>query len=165
MISIIVATAKNGVIGKNGEIPWYLPDDFKHFAKITRGHTVIMGRKTHESILKRLGHPLPDRKSVVITSQENYMAPGCIVVKSTDDAIKMFSTSTEEVFVIGGGEIYKQFLPFADKLYITEVEIDCEGDISFPQYNKEDWKQTSSEHHGKDEKHKHEFTYLEFVQK
>jgi len=165
MISIIVATAKNGVIGKNGEIPWYLPDDLKHFAKITRGHAVIMGRKTYESIVKRLGHPLPDRKNVVITSQLNYDAPGCVVVKSTDEAIKMFSSDVDEVFIIGGGEIYKQSFPSTDKLYITKVEIDCEGDVTFPQYDEENWKLVSSEYHGKDEKHLYEFTFLEFVRK
>ena len=165
MISIIVATAKNGVIGKNGEIPWYLPDDLKHFAKITRGHPVIMGRKTYESIVKRLGHALPDRKNVVITSQGDFNAPGCVVIQSINEAIDMFADQNEEFFVIGGGEIYKQFLPFADKLYITEVEMECEGDASFPQYNKDDWKQISSEHHNKDEKHLFEFTFLEFVRK
>lgn len=165
MISIIVATSKNGVIGKNGEIPWYLPDDLKHFAKITREHTVIMGRKTYESIVKRLGHSLPDRENIVITSQDDFNTPGCTVVKSIDDVIKKFSTNAEEVFVIGGGEIYKQFLQSADKLYITEVEIDCIGDVFFPQYNKDDWKEISSEDHSKDEKHLYNFTFLEFLRK
>jgi dihydrofolate reductase len=112
-----------------------------------------------------LGHPLPDRKNVVITSQLNYDAPGCVVVKSTDEAIKMFSSDVDEVFIIGGGEIYKQSLPSTNKLYITKVEIDCEGDVKFPQYNEEDWKHISSEHHVKDEKHLYEFTFLEFVRK
>ncbi|MFA6797485.1 MAG: dihydrofolate reductase [Candidatus Paceibacterota bacterium] len=165
MISIIVATSKNGVIGKNGEIPWYLPDDLKHFAKITREHTVVMGRKTYESIVKRLGSPLPDRENIIVTTQEDYKAPGCTVVKSIDDVIKKFSTNSEEIFVIGGGEIYKQFLQFANKLYITEVKIDCIGDISFPQYNKNEWKETTSAHHYRDEKHLYEFTFLEFVRK
>ncbi len=163
MISTIVATAKNGVIGKNGEIPWYLPDDLKHFAKITRGHTVIMGRKTYESIMKRLGRPLPDRKNIVITSQSDYEAPGCVVVHSIDEAISMFSSDVDEVFVIGGGEIYKHFLSVTHKLYITKVEVDCDGDAFFPPYDEQKWQQISSEFHGKDEKHAYEFVYLELV--
>lgn len=165
MISIIVAKAKNGVIGKNGEIPWNLPDDLKHFAKITRGHPVVMGRKTYESVVKRLGHPLPDRKNIVITSQGDFNAPGCVVIQSINEAIDMFADQNEEFFIIGGGEIYKQFLQFADKLYITEVDMEFEGDASFPQFNKNDWKQISALHHDKDEKHKFEFTFLEFVRK
>ncbi len=164
MISIIVATAKNGVIGKNGEIPWYLPDDLKHFAKITRGHTVIMGRKTYESIIKRLGHPLPDRKNIVITSQADYKAPDCFVISSVAEVVKTLPTE-EEVFIIGGGKIYEEFLPITDKLYITEVLAEVEGDIIFPTYKIEDWKQISSEHHEKDEKNPFEFNFLELVRK
>jgi dihydrofolate reductase len=165
MISIIVAVAKNGVIGKNGEIPWYLPDDFKHFAKITKGHTVVMGRKTYESIIQRLGKPLPERKNVVITSQHDFKAHGCTVLQSVDKAIKLFSSNKEEVFVIGGSAIYNAFLPVADKLYITEVDVNCDGDTLFPVYNKSDWTLSSKEHHTKDEKHKHEFDYLELLKK
>ncbi len=165
MISIIVAKAKNSVIGKGGDIPWKLPDDLKHFAKITKSHTVIMGRKTYESIVKRLGHGLPDRKNVVITSQSDFSAPGCVVVQSVDEAIKMFSNATEEVFVIGGSEIYKQFLPIANKLYITEVSTECEGDAFFPAFEKEDWNLVSSEHHDKDDRNSCAFTFQEFVRR
>ena len=164
MISIIVATAKNGIIGKNGEIPWYLPDDLKHFAKITRGHTVIMGRKTYESIIKRLGHPLPDRKNIVITSQADYKAPDCLVVSSINEVIKTLPTE-EEVFIIGGGKIYEEFLPIADKLYITEVAMECEGDTFFPSIEKDSWEIISSEPHAKDEKNLFDFTFLELVRK
>ena len=165
MISIIVAMAKNGVIGKNGEIPWYLPDDFKHFAKITKQHTVIMGRKTYLSILKRLGKNLPERQNVVITSQHDFNAPDCIIIHSIDEVVQMFSRIQEEVFVIGGAEIYAQFLPHAHKLYMTEISANCDGDTFFPSFEKESWKEISSEHHGKDEKHPYEFTYREFVRR
>lgn len=162
MISIIVAVSKNGVIGKNNEIPWYLPDDLKHFAKITKGHTIIMGRKTYESIIKKLGHPLLDRKNIIITSQNNFSAPDCIVVNSTIEAQKDISDN-EEVFIIGGAKVYEDFLPLANKLYLTDVDLTCEGDVSFPSYNKEDWREISREEHTKDSKNPYNFTFLEFI--
>jgi len=163
MISIIVAVAKNRVIGKNGDIPWHLPDDLRHFAKITKGHTVIMGRKTYESIVNRLGKALSERKSYVITMQGSYKAPGCIILTSIDDAIWTFSSTAEEVFVIGGKEIYEQFLPIADKLYITEININCDGDVRFPKYDHNRWRMVKKEHHPKDEFHEHEFDFIEWV--
>ena len=165
MISIIVAIAKNGVIGKGGDLPWKLSDDLRHFAKLTKGHTVIMGRKTYESIARRLGHALPDRKNVVITSQADFKAPGCSIIRSIEEAIKTFSDDTEEIFVIGGGEIYKQLLPVANKLYVTEVAIECEGDAFFPDYSKEAWEIISAEPHSKDERNSCDFTFLELVRK
>ena len=165
MISIIVAIAKNGVIGKGGDLPWKLSDDLKHFAKITRSHKVIMGRKTYESILKRLGHGLPDRENIVITSQDNFDAPGCTVAKSVDEIIKKFSDNEEEVFIIGGAEIYKQLLPKTSKLYITEVSADCEGDVYFHAGLEESWKMVSSEQHERDEKNSYDFVFQEFIRK
>lgn len=165
MISIIVAIAKNGVIGKGGELPWKLSADLKHFASLTRGHTVIMGRKTYESIVKRLGHALLDRQNVVITSQKDYSAPGCMIISSVAEVIKDYSMSWGEIFVIGGGEIYRQFMPVAGKLYVTEVETECEGDVYFPSYLKEDWELVSSERHEKDEKNSCSFTFLEMLRK
>jgi dihydrofolate reductase len=164
MISIIVAMAKNNVIGKGGDLPWRLSADLKHFAQITKGHNVIMGRKTYESIIKRLGHPLPDRKNIVITSQADYKAPDCFVVLSITEAIEILPPN-EEVFIIGGGKIYEEFLPITDKLYITEIIAEVEGDVVFPAYKSEDWKQLSSEHHEKDEKNPFEFNFLELVRK
>ena len=165
MISIIVAIAKNGVIGNKGDIPWYIPDDLKHFAKITKGHAVVMGRKTYESIVKRLGKSLPDRNNIVITSQNDFIATDCTVLHSVDEAIKLFSSSKEEVFAIGGSQIYEQFLPVADKIYITEVDTNCDGDTLFPSYDKNNWKILSKEHHIKDEKNKYEFDYVELIKK
>lgn len=158
MISIIVAVSKNGVIGKNNEIPWYLPDDLKHFAKITTGHTVVMGRKTFESIVKRIGKPLPNRKNIILTSQKDFQAPDCVVKSSVSEVLEIIPKD-EEVFIIGGVKVYEDFLPFADKLYITEVDIDSDGDIKFPEYKKEDWIEISSEDHKKDEKNDYDFTF------
>ncbi len=165
MISIIVVLNHDRVIGKGNDLPWKLSEDLKHFAKITRGHPVIMGRKTYESIVKRLGHGLPDRTNIVITSQSGYAAPGCVRVSSVDRAIEMFEVESEEVFVIGGGEIYKQFLPVADKLYLTEVAAECDGDTFFPAFNKEDWEVVSYEPHSKDERNVCDFTFLELVRR
>jgi dihydrofolate reductase len=165
MISIIVAIAKNQVIGKAGDLPWKLSADLKHFAKVTKGHKVIMGRKTCDSIVKRLGHGLPERENIVITSQSNFNAPGCTIIQSVTAAVEMYEKSAEEVFVIGGGEIYRQFLPVAKKLYITEVQVECDGDTFFPPYANEDWVLVSSEHHDQDEKNSCPFTFQEFVRK
>jgi dihydrofolate reductase len=162
MFSIIVASAKNGTIGNKGEIPWYLPDDFKYFAKITKGHTVVMGRKTYESIIKRIGKPLPERKNVVITNQENFSAPDCIVLKSIEDTVNYFKNTSEEIFIIGGSTIYNQFLPFTDKLYITEVNTEIDGDTKFI-YDKNDWNLISKENHPKDDKHEYSFDFLQLL--
>jgi len=165
MISIIVAEAKNKVIGKEGELPWKLPLDLKHFATITRAHKVIMGRKTYESILRSLGHILPKRQNVVITKQSDFQAPGCLVINSVAEAIKLFADTKEEVFVIGGSEIYKQFLPVAKKMYITEILIECDGDAFFPEYSSKDWELLSAEKHEKDIYNPQGFTFLEFLRK
>ena len=165
MISIIVAKSLNNVIGKSGDLPWKLSNDLKHFAKLTRGHTVIMGRKTYESINSRLGHALPDRENIIITSRADFNAPGCVIINSIDDAIKQFSTKQEEVFVIGGGEIYQQLLPAVSKLYITEVAVECEGDTFFPTLEKDSWEMTLSEPHIKDEKNSADYTFIELVRK
>ena len=165
MISIIVAKAKNGVIGKKGEIPWKLADDLKHFAKVTKGHTVIMGRKTYESIVKRLGQALPNRKNIIITSQDDFRAPGGTIVRSVADIVEMFSHSEEEVFIIGGGEIYRQLLLFTCKLYVTEVDIECEGDTFFPPYSNKEWSLISAESHKADHRNSAEFTFLELVRR
>lgn len=151
IISLIAAVANNGVIGGGNTLLWDLPADMKHFRDTTRGHTVIMGRKTFESI----GKPLPNRKNIVITRDTNYIQEGIYVVGSLEEALRIssleqgkeFEENQEEVevFVIGGGEIYKQAIEKANKLYITEIHKDFDGDTLFPGINKGVWKETSRE--------------------
>ncbi len=162
MISIIVATSLNNVIGKNNDLPWYLPDDLKHFSKITKGHTVIMGRKTYESIFKRLGKPLPERKNIIITRNKDFSAPNCFVFNDTQALLKEFSKD-EEVFIIGGAEIYKSFLPFTDKIYLTQINTTCDGDVFFPEIKQGEWKEISNENNPVDEKHKYDFSFITLV--
>ena len=130
MISIIAAMGKNRVIGKDGKIPWRLPGDSARFKKITSGHPVIMGRKTFESI----GKPLPHRTNIIITRQKKFVAPGCEVVSSLEEAIIRAASfpGAEEVFIIGGGEIYKQAMNVANRIYLTLIEEDFDGDAYFP---------------------------------
>lgn len=156
-ISIIVAVAQNGVIGRDGELPWHLSDDLKRFKKLTVGHTVIVGRKTHESIVKRLGHPLPDRRTIVVTRQNGYKVKGCEIAHSPEEALKMSPTG-EEIFVIGGAKIYRFFLPLAGKIYRTYVIANVEGDITFiPEYHFRGWKISERIFHQKDERHEYGF--------
>jgi|SRR3989344_6114775 len=133
-ISIIVAIAgSKRVIGKKGSLPWHIPQELKRFKEITMGHPIIMGRKTHESI----GRALPGRTNIVITTHPDYLAPGCIIVHSLDEALRLASLAQgdDEYFVIGGGEIYKQALPKADKLYLTYIDKEIKGDVFFPDYS------------------------------
>lgn len=145
MISIIAAVAKNNVIGKSGELPWYIPEDLKRFKDLTSGHIVIMGRTTHESILKRLGHDLPNRKSVVITSNPNYqVAEGVEKYTSLDEAID--AHRSENIFLIGGQRIFEEGIKLADTMYLTEIHQDYDGDVYFPEFQASSWdKQTDLE--------------------
>lgn len=142
-----VAIADNWVIGGDNDLPWYLPEDLKHFKEITLGKTVLMGRKTYDSIFKRLGKPLPGRKNVIITRQTNYAAPEEVLVfNSFDDALKNIS---EDVYIIGGAEIFKLGLPLAEKMYITHVKGDYPGDAFFPEIDWSTWKKTENEDYNK----------------
>mgnify|MGYP001570957835 FL=1 len=164
-ISIIVAVAENGVIGKGDGLPWYLSDDLKRFKKLTLGHTVIVGRKTHESIVKRLGHPLPDRRTIVVTRQKDYRADRYEIAHSLEEALKI-APAGEEVFVIGGAEIYEAFLPLARKIYRTYVMTDAEGDTIFPSgYHFWEWEVSEHLFHPKDEKHEYAFYWDVLVRK
>lgn len=132
-ISIIVAVAgKKRVIGKKGGMPWYIPEELKRFKSITMGHPVIMGRKTHESI----GKNLPGRTNIVVTHEPDYKAEGCIVVHSLAEAIQLASDASgnDEIFVIGGGQIYQEAIKLADKLYLTYLDKEIAGDVFFPDY-------------------------------
>ena len=137
MISMICAIARNNVIGANNSLIWHIPSDLKRFKKITSGHTIIMGRKTFEA----LPGVLPKRKHIIITRDKSYKVDNenVEIFHSVDDVLKQFKNSSEEVFIIGGGQIYKQFLPYADKLYLTILEKEFEGDTYFPEVNKHEW--------------------------
>lgn len=133
--SIIVAMGKEREIGVGPSLPWRIPEDMRRFKELTTGHTIIMGRKTYESI----GKPLPNRTNIIVTKNQNYEAPGCIVVHSLDEALEKTDPG-EEVFVIGGATIYKQTLPVADKMYVTEVdEIYPDADVFFPEFDLNEW--------------------------
>lgn len=142
MISIIVAASTNDVIGVRGELPWKISDDLKRFKALTLGNPVVMGRRTFESI----GRPLPGRQNIVITRQANYEAVGCDVVSSPADALRV-AGDADEIFIIGGGEIYSLFLPKASRLYLTRVHCSIDGDAYLPEFNEHDWRLTVTEAH------------------
>jgi len=133
-LSLIVATAKNRVIGVNNTLPWHLPEDLKRFRALTTGHHIIMGRKTYDS----LGRLLPGRTTVIVTRNQAYKVEGAIVVHSLKDAIASCGDD-EEVFLIGGAELYKDGLELANKLYVTEINAEYEGDAFFPEFNLSEW--------------------------
>ena len=137
--------AGNRIIGSRGTMPWHLPEDLKRFKTLTTGHPVIMGRKTHESILQTLGRPLPNRRSIVITRSAGYTAAGCEVVASLESGIER--TDGQPAFVIGGAEIYALALPLADAMYLTEISGEFDGDAWFPEFESSDWTEVSRENH------------------
>ena len=145
-VSLIVAMARNRVIGSNNTLPWHLPADLKHFRGLTMGHHIVMGRKTYESI----GKPLPGRTSVVVTRNPDYAAPGAIVVNSLQAAFAACSNDTE-IFVIGGAELYRQAITLADRIYLTEIAADIRGDAYFPEFDPGEWVEVSRETHSQSE--------------
>lgn len=162
IISAIVACAKKGIIGKDNEIPWYLPADFAYFKRTTLNHHIIMGRNCFESI----GRPLPKRTNIVITRNPFYIASGCLMTHSIGEALKTAQKNGEtEAFIIGGGEIYKQSVDLWDKLYLTEVGLDTEGDVFFPEIDLTHWRLVSEEQHQKDEKNEFDYTFKIFERK
>lgn len=140
-ISLIAALGKNRVIGNENKLIWSIPSDMKRFREITAGKSIIMGRRTFESI----GRPLPKRKNIILTRDRTYRSEGCIVVHSMDDALN--EAGDGEVMVIGGAQVYSEFLPRAHKLYLTLIDKDFEGDAYFPKYNKNEWQEISREEH------------------
>ncbi len=164
ILSLIVAAAENGVIGKDNQLLWRLPDDLKRFKQLTLGHPIIMGRKTYESI----GKPLPGRTSIVITRSRGYAAEGVFVVDSLEKAVDMSrEQEAEEAFVIGGGEIYRQALTknLADKIYLTLVHTEIEGDTFFQIPNENDWTTVSQINHPADERHNYAFQFVDLTRK
>jgi dihydrofolate reductase len=158
MIIAIAAIGMNNELGKDNNLLWHLPNDFKRFKSLTTGHHIIMGRKTFESFPKLL----PNRTHVIITRQKNYVAENCIVVDSLKKAIEA-CPKNEDVYVIGGGEIYKQSINEVDKLEITRVNHSFEADVFFPEIDDSKWKLVSEEFHAKDEKHAYDFCYQTYI--
>lgn len=160
IISLIAALAENRVIGKNNDLPWRLPDDMKFFMETTKGHYVIMGRKNYDS-LKDKYKPLPNRTNIVVTRQKDFKAPGCIVVNDIEKSLDIAKQNNErEAFVIGGAEIYKLTLQKANKLYLTEIKAEVEGDTYFPDFNKKEWKEIERKHHPADDRHRYSFDFV-----
>jgi dihydrofolate reductase len=154
IISCIVAIAKNRVIGKDNDIPWYLPADLKYFKKITTGHHILMGRKCYQSI----GRPLPNRTNVIITRDPFFISTNCLVAHSIEEALSLaYDNGEKECFIIGGGTIYEQTADLWDKLYLTTVDLEPEGDIFFPEIDLKKWSLVSEDPHPKNEKN--EFNY------
>ncbi len=146
-LTLVAAVAKNGVIGSKNDLPWYLPEDLKHFKNVTTGKTVLMGRKTYESIINRLKKPLPNRTSVVISRNIGFAVPdGIQVFPNLESALEVLK-NTDEVMVIGGAQIFEQTISHADKLILTEIDKEYEGDIYFPVVNKTVWKKISEDKH------------------
>jgi len=160
MITLIAAAAENNALGKDNQLVWHLPNDFKRFKQITSGHYIIMGRKTFESFPK----PLPNRTHIIITRQKNYEVEGCNVVNSIEKALEI-SPKDEEIFIIGGAEIYNQSIDFADKIELTRVHANFDADVYFPEINLDKWELIFDEHHIKDEKHNFDFTFQTFLRK
>lgn len=161
MITMIAAAGENNEIGRNNDLLWHLPDDFKRFKKITSHHFIIMGRKTFESFPK----PLPNRTHIVITRDRSYGKQGANVVYSLEEALEK-AKSTKEIFIIGGGEIYSAALKFADKIELTRVHSTFkDADTFFPEFSKDEWELIFEERHEKDERHKYSFTYETWVRK
>ena len=142
IISLIAAMGRNKVIGKDKSLPWKLPEDMERFKELTANKPVVMGRKTFESI----GRALPNRKNIVITRDKNYKAKGCTVVNSIKEALKT-AKEAYEIMIIGGAQIYQEFLPIANKMYITLIDKDFEGDAYFPEFDEAEWKEAKKEEH------------------
>ncbi|MGE3616573.1 MAG: dihydrofolate reductase [Gemmatimonadales bacterium] len=157
IISLVAAVAANRVIGRAGGLPWRLPDDLKRFKQLTIDHTVIMGRKTFDEIKR----PLANRRNVVISRDPEFRPHGATVVPSLEEALALGATEGE-VFVIGGAEIYRLALPFADRIYLTAVHADVEGDTLFPAFDADGWVLEDEEHHPADDRHPFAFTYRNY---
>lgn len=155
LISLIAALDRNGIIGKDNALPWHLPNDLKHFRELTRGKPVIMGRKTYESI----GRALPDRANIILTRDLQYVAPGCAIVHSMEDALRAAGT-VEEVMVIGGAEIFRLFLPRAKKLYLTFIDATFEGATYFPDWNPSEWREVERDERQPDQENPYHYAFV-----
>ena len=154
-LSIVVAMDDNRLIGNNNQLPWYLPADLAYFKKLTTGKSILMGRKTYDSI----GRPLPNRRNIVITRNVEISIPGCEVISSIESALEI-TKGDEEVMVIGGASLCKQLLPKINRLYITKIDGEFEGDVFFPEYDDISWRQVSCESHPKDDSNAYSYHFI-----
>lgn len=162
MISLIAAMSLNRVIGQKGELPWSMPNDMKFFMNTTNGHPVIMGRKTFES----LGRPLKNRLNVIVTRNKNLKIENCTITSSIQDALKISLNKNQDVFVIGGEEIYNLALPFADQILLTVIEtIVSTGDAFFPSISDKDWQLVDTKPHKSDKSHAFNYKFLKYLRK
>lgn len=153
-VTIVVAIAENYAIGKNNQLLWHMPADLKHFKNITTGHTVIMGRKTYDSV----GKPLPNRRNIIVTRQD-IKIEGCEVVKSIEDALALCANE-DEVFIVGGAEIYKLAMSKTDRIYLTIIHHSFDADTLFPEIDYMEWKETAREDHRPDERNKFPYSFI-----
>ena len=161
-IALVVAVADNGVIGRQGQLPWRLPNDLQHFKALTLGHPVVMGRRTYDSI----GRALPGRPNIVVTRQPDWAAPGCETQPSVLAALaRAAELDAELVCVIGGGEIYREALPAADVVYLTEVHHAVAGDATFPPLSPTEWREETRERHEADERHDYAYSFVQLVRR
>ena len=161
IVSLIAAVSENNVIGKNNDLPCHLPADMKFFKDKTMGHCVVMGRKNFDSIPERF-RPFSGRTNIVVTHKKDFSSEGINVVHSIDEAIQFAKNSGEtECFIIGGGEIFRQSIDQSDKIYLTRIHHHIEGDVFFPEINKNEWKEISRRDHAADEKNNYSFSFIE----
>lgn len=157
-ITLIAAMDRNRTIGKGNAMPWRLPAEMAYFKANTLGKNVLMGRKTFDSLG---GKPLPNRRNIVLTRQEGLEIEGCEIVRSVEDAISLYAKDDEQLMIIGGTEIYEQFLPYADVILLTEVDAEIEGgDAKFPEFDPEEWQRNEGERREKDERNAFSFTFV-----
>ncbi|MDC9725495.1 MAG: type 3 dihydrofolate reductase [Gammaproteobacteria bacterium] len=156
-LAIIVATDKKGLIGRENDLPWKLSADLQYFRRVTMGKPLIMGRNTHESI----GRALPGRKNIIVTTNIDYQAEGCCVVHSVEEAIAACD-DVDEVMVMGGASLYKQLLPQAERLYLTQVHASLEGDTWFPDWQRSDWQEINREDYSADNKNEYPYSFIVF---
>lgn len=155
-VSAIVAVSENGVIGQDNRLIWHLPNDLKQFKAITLGKSIVMGRKTYESI----GRPLPQRRNIILSSNQNLMISGCEVMHSVGEILTA-TQNEREIMITGGGEIYRLFMPYVTYLYITYVHVEVPGETTFPPLNEHEWREVHRKKHQADERHAYEYTFVE----
>lgn len=159
-ITLIAAMANNRVIGKDNAMPWHMPADLKHFKATTLGKPIVMGRKTFESI----GRALPGRRNIVVSRNPAYEAEGCDVMGSLDEAITALNHA-DEIIIMGGATLYEQAMPMADKLELTFIDLDTEGDAFFPEWNADEWDMTNLDEHCKDDNNPYDYRFMTMVRK